>query len=542
MRRSTTRLWCASTSSSGSPISTQFSSSTSTSLRISSRHSARRGDAFSSSRYTHVGASPSAPAPSPTATPPSTARIERDDANEPSKPPARCALISAGEGVCASAALSAFTESCFHSAGFARNDDAHATSRTRSAGYAEWPVAATQGGGSASASSSPSAAFNEPPLNVNNEREGRRPRTSSNCVGVSAVWLAILNPTRARARPTKRTSTNLPARAGTRPVCSSYCTSASKPPSSSSHTVSRRYRITPPDLFTSSICRVSGGPRWCARVERLGAERDGAARALRRHGDVHALLARARVGASTPLGGRGRRARETRSVVFLVRVGHSQVERNLEPEPLDFPGAERPVRRHRLAAADHPAGGAHAQHVAQLLGYAPLVQHVDAARVAHVHVPRRHRAHAGGLEHERVVGADTQLGEEPARARVERQRVLRRAVQRTHQRFAPRVLVRGVEPKRDEGKRPRVHHAFRGVARERRAPQLGARRNRARVVVLVERLHRHQVHAAPAFVRELEGHCDVPVVDQRHGLVRQPPTTVGGTEACSRRRRSGTWA
>ena len=170
-------------------------------------------------------------------------------------------------------------------------------------------------------------------------------------------------------------------------------------------------------------------------VERLGSKRDGAARALRSHRDVHALLARARVAeARARRAARGGGADRRRSVFFalLVRVGHAQVERHLEPEPLDFPGAERPVRLHSLAAADHPARGAHAEHVGERIGDAPLVQHVDAAHVGHVHVPRRNRADAGGLEHERVVFADAQLGEKPARARVERQRVFRRPVERAH--------------------------------------------------------------------------------------------------------------
>ena len=128
---SSTNRWCASTSLAGSPISTQFSRSTSGSLRSSSRHSTGIAPTLHTSKYTAVGSAPSTPTPRPVAIP-ASGRNARADENDPSKPPVCCILVSAGVGASASCALSALMDSCLHSDGL--DAPSHATSVTRRVG------------------------------------------------------------------------------------------------------------------------------------------------------------------------------------------------------------------------------------------------------------------------------------------------------------------------------------------------------------------------------------------------------------------------
>ena len=119
------------TSSSGSPISTQFSISTSLSSRVINRHSAASAPVLQISRYTAVGSPPSKPTPSPRAT---DVRPCRDlaDASDPSYPPLACSRASVAVGGLASSALSELIERRFHSTGLAT--PGHAASVTQSVG------------------------------------------------------------------------------------------------------------------------------------------------------------------------------------------------------------------------------------------------------------------------------------------------------------------------------------------------------------------------------------------------------------------------
>mmetsp|Transcript_6457 Transcript_6457/g.29123 ORF Transcript_6457/g.29123 Transcript_6457/m.29123 type:complete len:201 (-) Transcript_6457:602-1204(-) len=128
---STTNRWCAVISSSGSPISTQFSMSTSDSSRVISRHSAGSAPVLQTSTYAAVGSAPSNPTPRPSAT---EVRPWRDlaDARDPSYPPVRCSLSSTAVGGRASSALRALSDSLFHKTGLAT--PGHAASVTQSVG------------------------------------------------------------------------------------------------------------------------------------------------------------------------------------------------------------------------------------------------------------------------------------------------------------------------------------------------------------------------------------------------------------------------
>mmetsp|Transcript_17175 Transcript_17175/g.42467 ORF Transcript_17175/g.42467 Transcript_17175/m.42467 type:complete len:219 (-) Transcript_17175:641-1297(-) len=128
---STMKRWCASISRLGSPRSTQFSISTSTSLRRRIFQSRGSAPVLLTSRYTAVGSAPSTATPRPAATPLSGASA-RSETRLPSAPPRRCSRPSTGLGGCASWRLSALTDSCLHNTGLAT--PSHATSVTRSVG------------------------------------------------------------------------------------------------------------------------------------------------------------------------------------------------------------------------------------------------------------------------------------------------------------------------------------------------------------------------------------------------------------------------
>mmetsp|Transcript_34345 Transcript_34345/g.84137 ORF Transcript_34345/g.84137 Transcript_34345/m.84137 type:complete len:326 (-) Transcript_34345:200-1177(-) len=235
---STMKRWCASTSLSGSPSSTQFSISTSTSLRSSSFQSHGSAPVLHSSMYTHVASAPSTATPSPAATA-AMGRKARADTRLPSAPPLRCKVPSTADGSCASCALSAFTDSCRHSVGLAT--PAHATSVTHSVGKSAAAVITTHGGGS---SPSMVAPMERPSRGEDvaaaNEVDIRLWLVLLPIPGSDTVWHTTLKPTSARVRPVNDTLIGLHARALIIPVGSSNITSASAALDSSSNTTSMR--------------------------------------------------------------------------------------------------------------------------------------------------------------------------------------------------------------------------------------------------------------------------------------------------------------